>query len=168
MRVEAATPRWLRALLMLAVVAVIGSAASAGVHVVDGRYKLSTVVKDSLFAGASGAVIGSDGALYVGRTGRIRRAPLAGGKADVFLASGAGKVGALASDGDSLVVLDVIGGRLLRVDPKKLAITAIADGLPAGNGPVGVGANAVEFGAPLFVAPGGDVYLARQAAASSS
>jgi hypothetical protein len=62
MRIDAATPRWLRALLSPVVVAAIGSAASAGVHVVDGRYKLSTVVKDSLFAGANGAVIGSDGA----------------------------------------------------------------------------------------------------------
>jgi sugar lactone lactonase YvrE len=103
-----------------------------------------------------------DDALYIAeaRTGRIRRAPLAGGRADVFLASGAGKVGALASDGDSLVALDVIGGRLLRVDPKKLSISVIADGLPPGNGPIGPGPAAVEFGAPLFVAPGGDIYLA--------
>jgi hypothetical protein len=127
MQVEAAVVRWLRAILMVLVVPAIGSAgvARAGVHVVDGRYKVTTVVKDSL-----------------------------------FLASGAGKVGALAGDGDSLVALDVVGGRLLRIDPKKLAISVIADGLPASNGPVGVGASAVEFGAPLFVAPGGDIYLA--------
>jgi streptogramin lyase len=37
------------------------------------------------------------------------------------------------------------GGRLLRIDPRKISITVIA---------------AVDFGAPLFVTPTGDIYLA--------
>src|SRR5690348_15235667 len=60
--------RWLRAILILAIAAITGTA-RAGVHVVDGRYKPITIVKDSVFAGANGAVIGSDGALYVVHTG---------------------------------------------------------------------------------------------------
>src|ERR1043165_5806853 len=75
MRIEATDHRWagrcLRAILILAlpVIAATARLARAGVHVVDGHYKATTVVKDSLFAGANGAVIGSDGALYVVHTG---------------------------------------------------------------------------------------------------
>lgn len=50
--------------------------------------------------------------------------------------------------------------KVLRIDPRKLIITLIADGLPTGNGLVGVGPAAVDFSTPLFVTPTGDIYLA--------
>lgn len=151
-------------------VAVVMNPAAPKLYVAE--YGAGQVTEVSLTDGAKRPLVtGLDGpvalaiqgdALYVAeaRTGRIRRAPLAGGKADVVLASGIGRPGALASDGDALLALDTVGGRLLRIDPKKLAITVIADGLPAGNGPVGVGPAAVDFSAPLFVTPAGDIYLA--------
>ena len=103
-----------------------------------------------------------DDALYIAeaRTARIRRAPLAGGKSEVFLSSEVGKVGALAADGrGGLIAVDVIGRRLLHIDPKKLAITAIADGLPVGYGVVGSGTAAVEFPTPLHVSDDGTITL---------
>jgi hypothetical protein len=103
-----------------------------------------------------------DDALYIAeaRTARIRRAPLAGGKSEVVLSAEVGKVGALAADGKGgLVAVDVIGRRLLHIDPKKLAITTIAEGLPVGYGAVGSGPSAVEFPTPLHVTADGDIYL---------
>ena len=103
-----------------------------------------------------------DDVLYIAeaRTARIRRAPLSGGKSEVFVSSEVGKIGALAPDGHGgLVALDVIGRRLLRIDPKKLAITTIADGLPVRSGVVGSGQAAVEFPAPMYVTTEGDIYL---------
>ncbi|HEX7839461.1 MAG TPA: SMP-30/gluconolactonase/LRE family protein [Kofleriaceae bacterium] len=103
-----------------------------------------------------------DDALYIAeaRTARIRKAPLSGGKSEVFLSSEVGKVGALAADGHGgLLALDVIGRRLLRIDPKKLAITTLADGLPVRYGVVGSGAASVEFPAPMHVTADGDIYL---------
>jgi sugar lactone lactonase YvrE len=103
-----------------------------------------------------------DDTLYIAeaRAARIRRAPLAGGSSEVFISSEVGKVGALAADGHGgLIALDTIGRRVLRIDPKKLAITTIADGLPVGYGVVGSGPTAIEFPAPMFVTPEGDIYL---------
>ncbi len=103
-----------------------------------------------------------DDALYIAeaRTARIRRAPLAGGKSEVFLSAEVGKVGSLAADGKGgLFAVDVIGRRLLHIDPKKLAITAIAEALPVGYGVVGSGPSAVEFPTPLHVTADGDIYL---------
>lgn len=103
-----------------------------------------------------------DDALYIaeGRTARIRRAPLAGGKSEVFVSSEVGKVGALAGDGHGgLIAVDVIGRRLLRIDPRKLAITTIADGLPVGYAVIGSGPAAVEFPTPLHVADDGTITL---------
>jgi sugar lactone lactonase YvrE len=103
-----------------------------------------------------------DDILYIAeaRAARIRRAPLAGGPSEVFISSEVGKVGALAADGHGgLIALDTIGRRVLRIDPKKLAITTIADGLPVGYGVVGSGPTAIEFPAPMFVTPEGDIYL---------
>lgn len=100
--------------------------------------------------------------LYIAeaRTARIRRAPLAGGKSEVWLSSEVGKVGALAADGrGGLIAVDVIGRRLLHIDPRKLAIATIADGLPVGYGVVGSGTGAVEFPAPLHVADDGTITL---------
>lgn len=100
--------------------------------------------------------------LYIAeaRAARIRRAPLSGGPSDVFVSSEVGKVGALADDGHGgLVALDVIGRRLLRVDPKTLAITTIADGLPVSYSVIGSGPGSVEFPAPMYVTPAGDIYL---------
>jgi sugar lactone lactonase YvrE len=103
-----------------------------------------------------------DGALYIAeaRTARIRRAPLAGGKSEVLLSAEVGKVGALAADGHGgLIAVDVIGHRLLHIDPKKLAITTIADGLPVSYGVIGSGAAGVEFPTPLHVADDGTITL---------
>jgi sugar lactone lactonase YvrE len=103
-----------------------------------------------------------DDTLYIAeaRAARIRRAALAGGKSEVFLSSEIGKIGALAADGHGgLIAVDVIGRRLLHIDPKKLAITTIADGLPVGYGVVGSGAAAVEFPSPLHVAADGTITL---------
>src|ERR1041384_2492974 len=79
MRITAAVRLSLPATMMPGAVAVavpvaftVGSgAARAGVQVrvIDGHYKVATVVKDSTFAGVNGAVIGSDGALYVVHSG---------------------------------------------------------------------------------------------------
>jgi sugar lactone lactonase YvrE len=103
-----------------------------------------------------------DDALYIAeaRTARIRRAPLAGGKSEVFLSAEVGKVGALAADGKGgLIAVDVIGRRVLHIDPKKLAITPIAEGLPVSYGVIGSGPAAVEFPTPLHVTADGDIYL---------
>jgi sugar lactone lactonase YvrE len=103
-----------------------------------------------------------DDVLYIAeaRTARIRRAPLAGGKSEVFVSSEVGKVGALAADGKGgLIALDTIGRRLLRIDPKKLTITTIADGLPVRYGVVGAGPGAIEFPAAMSVTAEGDIYL---------
>jgi sugar lactone lactonase YvrE len=106
-----------------------------------------------------------DDALYIAeaRSTRIRRVQLASGASEVFVSSDVGKVGALAGDGHGgLLALDVTGGRLLRIDPATLAITTIADGLPVRSGASGSGSPAVEFSAPMFVTPEGDIYLGTQ------
>jgi sugar lactone lactonase YvrE len=71
MRITCVARRSLLGILVLTAVcaAVSPGAALAGVRVVDGHYKLSTVVKDTAFAGVNGATIGGDGALYVVHTG---------------------------------------------------------------------------------------------------
>ena len=103
-----------------------------------------------------------DDTLYIAeaRAARIRKVALGGGKPEVFVSSGVGKVGALAGDGSGgLLALDVVGKRLLRIDPKKLAISVIADGLAVSYGVVGSSAASVEFAAPLYVGAEGDIYL---------
>jgi sugar lactone lactonase YvrE len=103
-----------------------------------------------------------DDTLYIAeaRAVRIRKLGLGGGKPEVFVSSGVGKVGALASDGSGgLLALDVIGRRLLRIDPKKLAISVVADGLPVSYGVVGSGPAALEFPSPLYVGAEGDIYV---------
>src|ERR1044071_5027919 len=72
------------------------------------EYGAGQVTEVSLADGAKRALVtGLDGpvalaivddTLYIAeaRTGRLRKAPLAGGKSEVLLASGAGKIGALA------------------------------------------------------------------------
>jgi sugar lactone lactonase YvrE len=126
---------------------------------------LSDGAKKPLVTGLDGPISLAivDDTLYIAeaRAARIRRAPLAGGKSEVFISSEVGKVGALAADGaGNLIALDVIGRRLLRINPRTLAITAIADALPVGYGVVGSGSTAVEFPAPLHVTADGDIYLA--------
>ena len=125
---------------------------------------LTDGAKRALVTGLDGPVALAvvDDALYIaeGRTARIRRAPLGGGKSEVFLSSEVGKVGALAGDGHGgLIAVDVIGRRLLHIDPRKLAITTIADGLPVGYGVIGSGTAAVEFPTPLHVADDGTITL---------
>jgi hypothetical protein len=67
MRITGMATRSLPAILALTVVH--AATAQAGVRVVDGHYRLVTVVKDTAFGGANGATIGGDGALYVVHTG---------------------------------------------------------------------------------------------------
>ncbi len=126
--------------------------------------RLADGAKRPLVTGLDGpiALAVVDDALYIAeaRTARIRRAPLAGGKSEVFLSAEVGKVGALAADGKGgLIAVDVIGRRVLHIDPRKLAITAIAEGLPVSYGVVGSGPSAVEFPTPLHVTADGDIYL---------
>jgi len=136
------------------------------------EYGAGQVTEISLADGAKRALVtGLDGpislaivddTLYIAeaRAARIRKVALGGGKPEVFVSSGVGKIGALAPDGTgALLALDVVGRRLLRIDPKKLAISVIADGLAVGYGVVGSSAASVEFAAPLYVGPEGDVYL---------
>lgn len=125
---------------------------------------LTSGAKKPLVTGLDGPVALAvlDDALYIAeaRTARIRRAPLSGGRSEVFLSSEVGKVGALAADGrGGLVAVDVIGRRLLRIDPRKLAISTIADGLPVSYGAVGSGPAPIEFPTPLLVTAAGDIYL---------
>ena len=68
MRIAAMATRSLQAILVLTAAHAAALAAPA-VRVVDGRYKLSILVKDTAFAGVNGATIGGDGALYVVHTG---------------------------------------------------------------------------------------------------
>jgi len=136
------------------------------------EYGAGQVTEVSLADGAKRALVtGLDGpislaivddTLYIAeaKAARIRKVALGGGKPEVFLSSGVCKVGALAPDGSgALLALDVVGRRLLRIDPKKLAISVIADGLAVGYGVVGSSAASVEFAAPLYVGAEGDIYL---------
>jgi len=126
---------------------------------------LTDGAKKPLVTGLDGPVALAvvDDTLYIAeaRASRIRRVPLAGGKSEVFVSSEVGKVGALAADGKGgLIALDTIGHRLVRIDPKNLAITTIADGLPVRYGAIGSGAGALEFPWPMHVTTDGDIYLA--------
>ena len=151
-------------------VAVLMSKTEPKIYVAE--YAAGQVTEVSLADGAKRVLVtGLDGpvalailddTLYIAeaRTARIRKLGLAGGKPEVFVSSGVGKVGALAGDGGGgLLALDVIGRRLLRIDPKKLAISVVADDLPVSYGVVGSGAAAIEFGAPMYVTAEGDIYL---------
>ena len=151
-------------------VAVVMDAGKARLYVAEygagqvTEINLADGAKRPLVTGLDGpialAVVGDTLYIAEARTARIRRAPLAGGKSEVFLSSEVGKVGALAADGKGgLVAVDVIGRRLLHIDLKKLAITTIAEGLPVSYGVVGSGPAAVEFPTPLHVTADGDIYL---------
>jgi sugar lactone lactonase YvrE len=151
-------------------VAVLMSKTAPKIYVAE--YAAGQVTEISLTDGAKRPLVtGLDGpislaiiddTLYVAeaKAARIRKIKLAGGKPEVFLSSGAGKIGALAADGTGgLLALDVIGRRLVRIDPKKLAISVVADQVPVGYGVVGPGTSGVEFAAPLYVSGDGDIYL---------
>lgn len=151
-------------------VAVLMSKTEPKIYVAE--YSGGQVTEISLTDGAKRALVtGLDGpislaivddTLYIAeaRAARIRKIGLGGSKSEVFVSSGVGKIGALASDGNGgLLALDVIGRRLLRIDPKKLAISVVADGLPVSYGVVGSGAAGIEFAAPLYVGAEGDIYL---------
>jgi sugar lactone lactonase YvrE len=154
-------------------VAVLMSKTEPKIYVAE--YGAGQVTEVSLVDGAKRALVtGLDGpiglaivddTLYIAeaRASRIRKLALAGGKPEILVSSEVGKVGALASDGHGgLLALDVVGHRLLRVDPKTLKITTVADGLPVRYGTVGSGAAAVEFPTPMYVETNGDVYLATE------
>ena len=69
MRITGVARRSLLAILVLTAAFGAARPAKAGVRVVDGHYKLTTLVKDTPFAGVNGATIGGDGALYFVHTG---------------------------------------------------------------------------------------------------
>jgi sugar lactone lactonase YvrE len=125
---------------------------------------LTNANKRTLVTGLDGpiALVVIDDAFYIAeaRTGRIRKAPVSGGRSEVLLSGGVGKIGALAADGHGgLFALDVIGRRLLHIDLKKLAITTIAEDLPVRYGVLGSGSTLVEFPAPMHVTANGEIYL---------
>src|SRR5262245_13258559 len=61
--------RYSWAILTLIAIYTFAPDARADVHIVDGHYRLVTLVKDTPLAAANGATIGSDGALYITHVG---------------------------------------------------------------------------------------------------
>jgi sugar lactone lactonase YvrE len=119
--------------------------------------------KKALATGLEGplAIAIIDNTLYVveGKPGRISKVDLASGNKEVFIAGVVGKVGALVNDGaGNLLALDGASGRLLRVNPKNLAISIVARNLPVGYTVLG-SYPPVEFSSPMTVSPGGNIYI---------
>jgi sugar lactone lactonase YvrE len=132
---------WSVASVTLASLAMLVQPALAeNIKVLDSRYKAVRLVKDTPFAGANGATIGADGALYVVHTGdgTTTRIDLKTMKARRFVPSYAGAFitdditsddkGNLYSTGTTPVV-----GEVYRID-KNGVKTVIAKGLTAPNG----------------------------------
>jgi len=119
--------------------------------------------KKALATGLEGplAIAIIDNTLYVveGKPGRISKVDLASGNKEVFIAGVVGKVGALVNDGaGNLLALDGASGRLLRVNPKNLAISIVALNLPVGYTVLG-SYPPVEFSSPMTVSPKGNIYI---------
>jgi sugar lactone lactonase YvrE len=99
--------------------------------------------------------------LYVAeaKAGRISAVDLQTGRKEVLLASLVGKPGALANDGQGrLLVLDGAGQKLLRIDPRTLAVSVVAAHLPIAYATVG-SYPPVEFALPMTVDRQGNVWL---------
>jgi sugar lactone lactonase YvrE len=102
-----------------------------------------------------------DGTLYVAeaKAGRISKVDPASGKKEVFLASMVGIPVALANDGEgNLLILDGIGQKLFKVNPKTVVISMVAKKVPVFNGSVG-SYPSVMFPLPMYVSSTGDIYL---------
>jgi sugar lactone lactonase YvrE len=103
-----------------------------------------------------------DSTLYVAesKAGRISKVGLTDGIKDVFVSGVVGKVGALANDGSgNLLALDGASGRLFRIDPKNLGISAVAANLPVGYAVIGSHPG-VEFPLAMAVSERKDIYVA--------
>lgn len=99
--------------------------------------------------------------LYVAesKAGRISAINIKTGHKEVLLSGMVGKPGAMANDGmGRLLVLDGAGQKLLRVDPKTLAVSILAAHLPVAYATVG-SYPSVEFPIPMHVNKQGDIYL---------
>lgn len=100
--------------------------------------------------------------LYVaeGRAGRVSQVDLATGKKQVFLTGLTGKPGALADDGaGNLLILDGAARRLIKVDPKTMAVSTVAENLPVTYSIVG-SYPSVEFPPSMAVDGSGNIYMA--------
>jgi sugar lactone lactonase YvrE len=106
------------------------------------------------------AVIGDT--LYVAeaKAGRITKVDLTTRQKEVFVSGVVGVVGALADDGaGSLLALSGSSGKLFRINPKNLALSVVAEGLPIGYTPIGSYPPGVEFSTPMSVDANGDIYI---------
>ncbi len=102
-----------------------------------------------------------DGALYVAeaKPGRISIVDPASGKKSVLVSSMVGKPVALAGDGKgNLLVLDGAGQKIVRINPKTLALDLIAKDVPVSYSPIG-SYPVIEFPSPMTVCGKGDIYL---------
>jgi sugar lactone lactonase YvrE len=118
-----------------------------------------TVLTKDLEGPLALAVVGD--ALYVaeGKPGRITKVDPASGEKEVVLSARVGKPLALANDGNQhLLILDGAGQKILRVNPKTLAMTTVAVNVPVEYGSIG-SYPSIEFPAPMVVARSGDIYL---------
>lgn len=78
MRIPVVAMRWLQALLVLTAAHAAALAAPPGVRVVDGRYELSILARDTAFAGSGPSAtelapplhVTADGDIYLGTSGR--------------------------------------------------------------------------------------------------
>ncbi len=99
--------------------------------------------------------------LYVAeaKPGRISKVDPASGKKEVVLSSMVGKPIALGNDGNQhLLILDGAGHKILRVNPKTLAIATLAANVPVEYNTIG-SYPSIEFPAPMVVTKSGDIYL---------
>ncbi len=102
-----------------------------------------------------------DGTLYVAesKVGRISAVNPKTGKKSVFLASGVGKPGAIADDGQgNLLILDGAAQKLLRINPKTRAISIVAAHLPVEYATVG-SYPVAEFPLSMDVDRAGNIYF---------
>jgi sugar lactone lactonase YvrE len=105
------------------------------------------------------ALIGNT--LYVAeaKPGRISKVDTSSGKKEVFLSAMVGKPVALGNDGQgNLLVLDGAGRKLIKVDPKTLAVSLVAKKVPVAYSTTG-SYPPVQFPAPMYVSGTGDIYL---------
>ena len=102
-----------------------------------------------------------DNKLYVAeaKPGRISKVDLATGKTEVFLSGAVGRVGPLANDGKgNLLALDGASGRLFRINPKKPALSVVAENIPVTYGLVG-SYPTLELPVVMTVDARGNIYI---------